>query len=989
MDKSSNITNTPFLKQIANYYSTNYNNVEDFCFVFPNRRSGQFFIKYYEETCATNCLRPYVTTISDFVDDNSDSTLATPTELIFNLYQSFCEVTGNHDYEFDKFINWGNILVADFNDVDLYMVEAKNLFANIHDWKEISTDYISDDLKKELSRYLNINFDKSDDESFWKSNDRVDKKFTSLWALLYPLYKTYNARLETNHLTYQGKMLRNFADKLNQAEDDYLTYDKYVFVGFNLLSESEKAIFDAFKKKGIADFHWDYASPALKNVTNKGHKHIALLAERYAPAFQLEEVKNFTSNINVVGISSNVGQTKYAFSIVENLIQKGMMKDRNNGIDTAIVLPEESLFSSLTNSVPTDIQNINATLGLSLRNSDISSLIRIISKAHKNAYRPSGEEHFLFYKEFVRQVLSHPLIKSIYQNDVTEITNYISSTNSFYVSEAYLKKTKLEKIFTTIINTKDKNEVIRFIDRLITVCGEINQFYTNENDDTSQLSIQSTFALQYIDILKETRDLILQYGIPMCESSVFYLFDKITSLYTIPFEGEPLSGLQIMGMLETRNLDFDNLIILSMNERVFPRKFFKSSFIPPNMRRYFKMSTIDEQESISAYYFYRLITRAKNIYFIYDTSTMGIGSSEYSRFISQLEKVYGCKPHFKSISLQVKPESSLPINVMKTDGVFKKIQRYCALDDSKKYLSASSIKTLIKCPLKFYLHYIGGLSDENEETQFMDYATFGTIVHDTLQQFYYPDSLKTEDSQLPRHKVTKAQIKQFMDKKLERELIRNVNRIYLNKDQSHELDPLIGETAITLNALKYYIEQVLTYDYNMLENDSNFFMVYECESERNVNLEIGQNAFNFTYKVDRIDRVNDRGPIRIIDYKTGKDSVSFNNVDDIVSGKRNGQFLAIMQLLLYCNAYKAQEKDVSMGVQPIIYKIKDIETSGVSYKKNKIENIFDEKELNEEFLQKLGSILDDFFDKDTPFTQCEEKDDSECKYCTFIEFCRR
>ena len=986
-------TRTPFLKQIAQHYSASFDNVDDFCFVFPNRRSGQFFLKYFEECSSKNCMHPNVTTISDFVDDNSDYTLATPTELIFNLYLAYCEVTKNKDYEFDKFIHWGNILVTDFNDVDQYMVDAKQLFSNISDWKEISTDYLPDELKAELRRYLNMKLEDSDGETFWKNlnpqqEKQVTEKFTSLWKILYPLYQKYNELLEQKNLTYTGKMLREFVLKLKDHAIEDFPFEKYVFVGFNLLSTSEMMIFDSFKKKGIAEFHWDDASPALKNSANKGHRHLALLSNRYKSSFKLENISDFPKNINVVGIPSHIGQTKYAFTLVEKLIQDGEVKDRNNGIDTAIVLPDEGLFTNLTNSVPANIKNINATLGLSLRNSDISSLIRNISKVHKNAYRPGGEEHFKFLKEFVKEILSHPIIKSLYPKDVTEINNHINLSNDFYVGEEYLRQTKLGTIFTTISDTKDKNEVIQFINRLISLCNDINSHYANhvEEDGTTQLSLQSTFALQYIDILNETKTLIQGYGIPMCESSVFYLFDKLASLYTVPFEGEPLSGLQIMGMLETRNLDFDNLIILSMNERVFPRKFFKSSFIPPNMRRYYLMSTIDEQESMSAYYFYRLITRAKNLFLIYDTSSTGIGSSEYSRFISQLEKVYGCRMHFHNINLQVRPESPLTISVEKTDEILKKIKRYTIDDASRKKLSASSIKTLIKCPLKFYLNHIEGLDDENEESQFMDYATFGTIVHDTLQAFYYPEEGK-------KNIVTKKQIKDFKDKKLERELIRQVNKTYLHKENLDE--ELIGETAITMKALHYYAEQVLEYDMGLLENDDDFLAIYECEIPHEVSLTIGDNTFNFTYKVDRIDRINDKGELRIIDYKTGKDNVKFKNIGDVVSNKDSGHYLAIMQLFLYCYALKNDANitnfDVSVGLQPIIYKIKDMGTSGITHDKNMITNLFSDENsgIYNEFLSEMAGVINDFFDKKVPFTQCENDKKAECKYCRFIEFCRR
>lgn len=982
----NNNTHIPFLKQIAQHYSS-ASNVDEFCFVFPNRRSGQFFLKYFEEENSQNFLPPYVTTIADFISDNTDYTLATPTELIFNLYLAFCEITGNPDYEFDKFIHWGNILISDFNDIDQYMVDARQLFSNIENWKEISTDYLPDELKEELSKLMNIKFESTDSESFWRLSNNVStgdvhQKFIRLWSILFPLYQKYNTLLESKRLSYPGKMLKEFVFKIKDIATEDFDFKKYIFIGFNLLSTSEMMIFDAFKKKGISDFHWDYASPALKNIANKGHKHIDYLSGRYKSSFGIDEIDTFPTNINIVGIPSNIGQAKYAFSIVEKLIKDQQAVDSSDGIDTAIVLPDEGMFTTLTNSVPVDIHNINATLGISLRNSDISTLIRNISKAHKNAYRPKTEECFRFYKEFVKEILSHPIIKSIYTKDVTEISNHINSLSDFYVEESYLKGTGLANIFTTISDTKDKTVVVKFIDRLIKLCEHINEYYSID-DKSNQLSLQSTFALQYIDILNETKYLIQEYGIPMCESSVFYLFDKLASLYTIPFEGEPLSGLQIMGMLETRNLDFDNLIILSMNERIFPRKFYKSSFIPPNMRRHFMMSTTDEQESISAYYFYRLISRAKNVYMLYDTSASGIGSSEYSRFISQLEMVYGCKLKFQNITLQVKPESKLPINVEKDDVILDIINKY-KVEDSGKSLSASSIKSLIKCPLKFYLNHIEGLDDENEESQFMDYATFGTIVHNTLESLYYPESIKKNNG---KNQVTRAQIKEFKKSKLEKELIKQVNTEYLKKNNPNE--PLIGETAITMKALKYYATQVLDNDIKLLKNDDDFFMVYACEIDRTVQLTFGEHTFNFKYKIDRVDRINDERAYRIIDYKTGKDKLSFSNVDSIFSNKSNGNYLAIMQLLIYCFAYKEDNNINNVEIQPIIYGIKENDFEGITYNKHIIEDFFSETDLKDNFEKRMGEIINEFFDKDKPFKQCEDKKNAPCEYCRFIEFCRR
>ncbi|MDO4510467.1 MAG: PD-(D/E)XK nuclease family protein [Bacteroidales bacterium] len=1002
-------THEPFLKQIAQHYRNLGKDVENYCFVFPNRRSGQFFLKHYEEAAADLCLAPHVTTISDFVTENSSNSLATPIELIFNLYKAYCQVSGNDSYNFDQFIHWGNILVADFNDVDQYLVDAKQLFTNIKDWKEISADYLDEKLKEELTRYFNIDFGPSDPDKLWRTPNgevqaEVQDKYKRLWEIMYSLYTKYNELLEEKQLSYPGKMLREYADAVKDMAVEDFAYEKYVFVGFNLLTTSEMMIFDALKNKNIAIFHWDDASPALANEANKGHKHLAFLSNRYKAPFDLQEITKFPQNINVVGLPSNVAQTKYAFTLVNTLKKEGEIKAQNKGLDTAIVLPDENLFTNITNSVPADIDNINATLGIPLRNSDLASLMRNIAKMHKNAYRPGGEDYFGFYREFVKEVLSHPIIKSLYPDATIEISNKINNTTDFYISEEYLCTTALRNIFTTIKDNKDVAEVGAFIDRLIALCTTIATIKESEKksesdeNDGPQASLQNYFAQLYLEILHETKALINEYGIPMVESSVLYIFDRLASLYTVPFEGEPLSGLQVMGMLETRNLDFDNLIILSMNERVFPRKFYKSSFIPPNMRRYFLMSTVDEQEAMSAYYFFRLISRAKNVYLLYDTSTTGVGSSEYSRFISQLEMVYGCTIKFKNISMPVKPETSVPITVEKTDEIYEKILKFQSTDDKvKKNLSASSIKKLLKCPLWFYFHYIEGLDDDNNEEQFMDAATFGTIVHDTLESLYYPADKKGKGGT----NVVKVQdIKNFKEKELEKELIRQVNKVYLRKDNIN--DALVGETAITLEALKHYCNQVLDYDIEKGGKEG-YYTVYECEKDRTVRLTMGKNEFNFTYKIDRLDRMNDESAFRIIDYKTGKDNVLFKNVDAILSNKESGRFQAIMQLLLYCHAFETQESEkAKCGLKPMIYKIKEMDKSGITYDKNEgrgtkselkfplndyLSHDFDD--LRQEFTQKLGDKLDELFDKDVPFTQCEENNDAPCKYCKFKEFCRR
>ena len=983
-------THTPFLQQVANYYA--HQNLENYCFIFPNRRSGQFFLKHLRQAGESCYLQPQVTTITDFVVDNSEADLASPIELIFNLYQAFQEVSHNPDYQFDKFIHWGNILLSDFNDVDQYLVDPKEIFKNITAIKEISTDYLSPELKKELNKYFNIRFEDSDPDRFWKynndTNDNTTRKFKHLWSLLYDLYATFQKRLNTKGISYIGKMQRDFAEQLNNTDQTHWAFERYVFIGFSLLSTAELKIFEAFQKAGIADFFWDNASPAFSDSTNIGHKHIKYLAQKFKSPIEIDAIEEFPPHIHVAGISSNVGQAKYAFNLVKSLLNDNLASHDKKALDTAIVLPDENLFPLLTASVPGGITNVNATLGATLRNSDIASLIRIISKVHKNAYKAANDECYKYYKEFVNDIISHPIIKSVYPKAVAEIGKRLSQIQGSYIKETDFAGTELNEIFTTITNTTSEDDVIAFIHRLINLLKKIIQFNNpsssnddNETDEQSAPTLQSCFCYQYIDILSDTESIIQEYGIPMCDSTVFYLFDKITSLYVIPFEGEPLSGIQIMGMLETRNLDFKNLIILSMNERVFPRKHFKNSFIPPNIRRWCFMSTIDEQEAMSAYYFYRLIARAENVYMLYTTNTAKIGSNEYSRFISQLHLVYGCKINFRQVILPVSPVNTPTITIPKTPKIMERLNRYLADDDTKLTLSASALKGFIVCPLQFYFKYIERLPDEREKSEYMDYATFGSIVHDSLQDLYYPEEIKNKGE---HNRVYKHDIVDFRKNQLDKVLIKHINTDYLRKDDPQA--PLFGETDITFEALKYYAMEVLNYDIKLLKHKGDFFEIYECEVPKKVKIQVGDKCINFKYIIDRLDRINNEGPLRIIDYKTGKDDVDFKKMNNLFVETAKDR-LAIMQLFLYCNAYHAEGHDVSMGLTPMIYKIKDMKTSGIKYNQKLVENLKIDDPLNQEYMRELEALINDLFNPEVPFTQC--KSTKPCEYCGFKDFCRR
>ncbi len=1010
----SSTTHTPFLEQVARHYYEQKDKLIDYCFVFPNRRSGEFFLMHLaRQQVGIPMLAPEITTITDFATMLTHSIMASPVEQIFNLYHAYVDITGNDQYSFDRFAFWGNVILNDFNDVDTSMVDAEQIFMNTRQLREIATDFLTPELKEFFQRFFNVRFGETptDEDQFWKhithgENGSVQSNYMRLWQVLYPLYVRFRERLSNQGLSYKGKIMRDAAQFIATMAPDDFRWKKYIFVGFNLLSACETSIFKQMKNKGIAEFCWDYDSPAFKQEENPATRFMKLNVKQFPTALNATETIDNFPEMTVVGVPFNVGQAKHAFRIVNQLVENHDITDTDNAINTAIVLPDESLFVPLLNSATDKVSRINVTLGYPLRNSSIASLMRIVAKMHRQATRTVNEQNelvYTFYREDVKSVLSHTIVKSLFPRKVTELISIIDNNNLFRVPETIFHGCGFDQLFVTIRKTDDATDVINYINRLEDFVTMVNDQVSGttatpaSNEDDDPLPLQSAFLNKYLEVLEQVKLAISDYGVPMCEATVFFLIDKIAAIYSIPFEGEPLAGLQLMGMLETRCLDFSNVIILSMNERVFPRRFYTASFIPIQLRRHFNMPTVEHQESMMAYYFYRLISRANKVFMLYDSSAQAIGSGEHSRFITQLEKVYGCPIQHIQLTADVHPGNSLAINVKKEGRIADRVKAYLD-ENSKTRLSASAIKSFIDCPLKFYFHYIEGLNDDNEESEFMDAATFGSIVHDTLQQLYYPDGKTSIDK---TYKVTKSMMQNFVEKKLDYHLVRNINSIYLNKKPEHLDDEITGEASILYEAFKIFVLNVINYDRRLLTNDDDFFEIWECEQTHITQIDLGDGMrFNFKYKADRIDRINGTGPFRLIDYKTGGDLTRFSDFDLIYEDKARKK-RSILQLFLYCNAYSQylqEKKGIDNPViTPIIYTVKQMDETGIFHTridgKDKqcvidFKGTYHDHRLNDEFLASIKGKLSTLFDLNIPFTQCKEGN-TPCNYCRFLEFCRR
>ena len=993
-----------FLRQIAQYFHGKPD-LHNYRFVLPNHRSCKFFERELDIAHNGVYLSPEVMTITDFVVDMTKSVPVNPVEALFILHKCYTSIEGNEDYPFDKFIYWGNVVLNDFDEVDMYLVDAKAIFTNIEAVHAIQTT-LDEDLREVMRRYFDFKEEEKTSENFWKNYTieeekpgEVKKKYLALWQSLHQLYVSYHAALRERNFNSMGGIFREAVDAVK--ERDFESSEKYVFVGFNMLSSSELAIFKRLQNAGRAMFFWDVASPALNDEKkgNTGARYVKFFSKQFPEPddFTYEKIAGFP-NIEVVGVPSNVGQAKYCYHLLKKL-EDDKCLDGANAINTAIVLPDKGLLIPLLNSMPQSIKKKNVTMGYPLSSSDIASLMRVVAKMHHQARRDALSE-WGYFRNDVKVVLSHPLIKNFFGKEALDIVRDIDQNSLFTVPQSKFEGSALELLFTGVDDVNETGNVTEFLKRFAKFCQILLDAMKNqaekekpetaepaengiddEKKEEIKMTLQEAFLHQYIEVIKLLIKALNDYKVPPCEATVFFLLDRMLATYSIPFEGEPLQGLQVMGMLETRCLDFDNIIILSANDRTLPGKMKSNSFISDFMRANYRMLTTVGEESMGSYYFYRLISRAKKLIMVYDTCDQAVGSSEISRYVPQLDKVYHCTITRTMFSLSSSTSEPLEIKMPKTGKALENLNKFRE-GGGDKFLSASTIKEYISCPLSFYFNKIERLRVSDADADFMDAGTFGGIVHDVLQHLYYPD-VDGARRKGP-YKVTCSMIKDFNDHKLETVVNDLVDKEYVKGRGSNS--PMAGEASIVSVAIMQFARAALFYDMKLLDKTGNkFFEVQECEIPHDIALEYGGVKFNFRYIADRIDKLED-GTLRLVDYKTGRDETQFSDVSELFSYE-HPKIRAILQLMLYCNAY-ALEKQLDGPIMPVVYTLRDMDNTGVFYKG---EQLKDYMEVNDEFKRYMDEKIKVLFDENVPFTPTDNPDPTAypCKYCKYKDFCRK
>lgn len=952
----------PFLYQVASLFYEKYGaEINRLAFIFPNRRAGLFFQKYLSEVADKPLFSPTVLTINDLFVQLSGKQVADRISMLFTLYDIYVRRSGSLE-TFDEFLYWGEMLLNDFDDVDKYMANARMLFTNVTDLKEIENDFSF--LTEEQIAAI---------RSFWssfypKGDSPNQKEFLAVWQILYDLYADIRYSLSEEGKGYEGMIFREVVESLEGDGEIVLPYEKVVFVGLNALSVVEERFLIALQKQGVADFYWDYASPKVIDPDNKASFFAVRNLKLFPSTYQLEMQEDTKPEIEVIGIPSGVGQAKHVYTILEDLCASGELTE-DRALRTAIVLPDEHLLIPVLNSIPEQIRSINVTMGYPLSGTPVASLMEYILTLQKNVRYVDG--YPVFYYRDVLPVLSHRYVISTAPDEISALILDITENNKIHIDYNALNRTELLGILFRPVTGIDL-----FSDYLILVLQELNRLMTSLSEEEEEVplrtkDLEQEFLFHYFATVNRLKEVMQDAKIEMRIETYFRLIKRITDTITIPFQGEPLSGLQIMGVLETRALDFDRLIILSMNEGIFPLKKAANSFIPYNLRRGFGLPTYEHQDSVWAYHFYRLIYRAKRVSLLYDTRSNGLQTGEVSRFIHQLRYHYEVPFQDKLVVYSISSSRTPVLRVHKNEEVLNRLSVF--RKGGERALSASAINTYLDCPLKFYFSTIEGIQEVDEISETIENSMFGSILHKVMEELYKPFCGKMVMADvLNRIRKNTAMLREAIARAFAREFFK-----------SDVVRPLTGQNYLIGEMIRKYVEKVL-------ERDAKLTPFQYVRSELPVHCDFklsGGDYIQLKGFIDRIDSVENQ--IRIVDYKSGSGTSVFTSIESLFDKSEKDRAKAVMQVFMYAWMYETVtgNKHIRPGIYYMRTLFSETFDSGVynRIERGKNEYVRDFEEYTSDFESALRICLDEIFNPDVPFTQTENE--KICAYCPFKDIC--
>lgn len=936
-----------FLSEVAGELYERYgDDISSLNILFPSRRARLFFLDALSSVAERPLWQPHWQTIDDLMARIAGFETGDRLRLITELYKVYSKY---HEESFDRFYFWGDMLLNDFDTVDKYLIDADALFCNISDLKELESDisYLTEEQRRIVERFW---------QTFAEGDSDVKRNFMALWRTLRPIYHEYRGRLESLGTGYTGMVHRAAVKRIEDGSAPVLE-GKYIVAGFNALSACEKRLFDYLKTASEAEFYWDCDDYYVNSSEQEAGMFVRENLARYRTSSDVshDNMRNIGS-VTVVSCVSNVVQCKYTAEILRNIAA-----ERPLDKDTAIVLTDENLLEPLLYSLPEEAGKVNVTMGYPFNRTPAYSLVERLVELQLHS-RMQGDEP-CFYHADVTGLLLHPYIAGGVADAAALIGDIRRNRRTMIPRSMLAGDETLSVLFRRV---GDGGDLAEYLSESVAAVVKIPCEGVERARRTEYLAVLA-------DNIERLRNSMALCDVEMNMKTCASLLRRHLRTVRIPFDGEPLEGVQIMGILETRNLDFRNVILLSADDDNFPGNMVRqSSFIPPNLRFAYGLPTPEHHEGVYAYYFYRLIQRCENLHILYCSHADEKSTGEPSRYIRQLEYESGFAINRIEAGVDVNLLETPPLEIPKTGATAERLERYLAADEPLT-MSPTAFSHYVCCPMQFWLKDIARIKPEEDIAESIDNRVFGNIFHKAAQNIYTP--LVGEYHAAEKLRAAKERASAEIDKA--------INSEYLHDPEANP-DEYGGDIMLVRNVLVRYLQNVLNYD---AERDG--FAVEGIEHTVDCHFPFEANGrkvrIRFEGLSDRIDRLED-GSVRIVDYKTGAQHLEFN-LGDLFTGSATARNVNILKTIMYAmmQTYSDREKGrLPAEVLPSLYYVRSMNDTALS-RKDGAGGLY--SVYAAEFEEHVRSTLAELFDMNVPFRRCE--DVKTCEHCDFRAVCDR
>ena len=938
-------------------YGTNLSRI---AVVFPNKRAALFLNEHLAHMAGKPLWSPTYITISDLFRSHSQLQVADPIQLVCYLHKCFMKCTGI-DETLDHFYSWGQLLLSDFDDLDKNMASAEHVFTNLRDIHEYDdTSYLTEEQRITIQKFFS-NFNN-------EHNSELKRRFLQLWSHILDIYHSFNKLLSQQGLAYEGALYREVAERDNIDFE----YDRYLFIGFNMLQQVDQTLFRRMKQQGKARFYWDYDYYYLH--TNEAGYYISQYLNDFPNELNNHDeaiFRNFTQKKTVTYISAPTENIQARY-ISTWLRQKDRIADNRR---TAVVLCNEKLLQTAIHCIPTEVEKVNITTGYPLSQTPITSLVNLLVNLQTNGYVPKTGKYRLRY---VNHVLRHPYAHYISTN-CNDLYEELNTQKIYYPDSIFLSKDEnLHLLFSmTHDNVESFNSIL--LHWLMSVIRQIAITISQDETESSPLTQESLFNMY--TLLNRLDDLVESECLKVDTITLQRLITQIVSTTSIPFHGEPIEGIQMMGVLETRNIDFDHVLLLSCNEGNLPKGLSDTSFIPYSIRKTYGLTTIDHKVAIYAYYFHRLLQRANDITLVYNNSTNDGQTGEMSRFMLQMMVESGHKIEFQTLLTGQSPIQPTLLPIVKSNAVMQLLhQRF-----KENILTPTAINRYMRCQLQFFYHYVSGIIEpDNDDEDAIDNRIFGNIFHLAAQLIY--KKLKQKNHIILAEDIeyllkTEVDIHRAVDEAIKEEL-------FQIKDTNQPLPSLDGLQIINREVIIKYIRQLLELDRRLTP-----FIILGLEKpvKTECKIPVGNDTITLKLggKIDRLDSITSpdgSDQIRVIDYKTGSKRLKPLADVDAIFTQENLKNHSDYYLQAFLYSYIIRENSQNVPVTPALLFIQH--AGSEDYDPTLClgrEPVYDIATYSESYMKQLYSIISDIFNPALSFTPTDDR--KRCQTCPYAHLC--